>query len=478
MSSSAAALHGAPLAGRLANRPMQRSDVPHREFRSSTWSTTRGRGEARRRQPRAVPCLGVDLALPLASGPISGSFAVPASKSIEQRVLALAALSEAPVTFEGLDGAASGRDVTDLRAALAKLGTWRAGALGASRASLTLDLGLGATGFRLATALATLRPAGARTLVTGRPALLARPHRELRRALQRLGGHVIRKPSGAHRVIAGGLRGGALTLGCRSSSQHVTALMILAPRLGGLSLRLAETPVSRSYLRVTGEVLTQFGIRTLIDGLGEPRGHIEVAGGAPVCARARIEPDASAAAFWWAAATVTGGEVVVQGLPAESEQADMALLPVLESMGAQVETTPDGAVRVRGPGTTLSAPGEVYLGDAPDLLPLMAALAALARGTTRLCGAAHARGKESDRLAASAEMIVALGGRVEVLPDGLLIEGGSLHAGVVSAAGDHRIAFAAGLLGLVVPGVLLRGAAAASKSHPTFLAELARAAGA
>ncbi len=426
----------------------------------------------------ALRCVRVDVPLPLARQPVTGAFCVPASKSSLQRALVLAALSETPVAIEVGDAAPGGEDVAALGAALERLGAWGGGALGAGRASLALDLGLGATGFRLVTALATLRPAGARTLVRGRPALLARPHQELRRALKRLGAHVLRKPSGAHRVIAGGMRGGRLTVGCRSSSQHVTALMLLAPRLGGLTLSLADRPVSRPYLRLTAQLLARFGIAARLEGLEAPGGRIEVAAGVPACERLSIEPDASAAAFWWAAAALTGGEVSIPGLGRGSAQADVLLLEVLERMGAQVERAADASALVRGPAEGLVGAGEVDLGDAPDLVPLTAALAACARGRTYLRGVLHARGKESDRLAASAALIAALGGRAEVLSDGLVVEGGPLRAGVVSAAGDHRIAFAAGLLGLVVPGVVLRGAGAASKSHPTFLAELARAAGA
>jgi len=266
-------------------------------------------------------------------------------------------------------------------------------------------------------------------------------------------------------------------VGCRTSSQHLTALMLLAPRLGGLALTLADRPVSRPYLRLTADLLARFGIAARLSGLETPGGLIEVPAGAPACSRLSIEPDASAAAAWWAAAALTGGEAVIQGLGRESAQADVALLGVLERMGARVESAADASALVRGPRAGLVGAGEVDLGDAPDLVPLVAALAARAHGRTHILGVAHARGKESDRLASSAALLAALGGRAELRPDGLVVEGGPLHEGVVQAAGDHRIAFAAGLLGLVVPGVVLHGARVISKSYPTFLDELARAAG-
>lgn len=410
-----------------------------------------------------------------ARGPVNGTFAVPASKSLLQRVLALAALADGPCEPQTPGAQPPGEDVARLEAALGLLGRWTDGALGASCASLALDLGFGATGLRLATALATVRPAGARTLVRGRPALLSRPHRDLRLALERLGGHVRRRHSGALRVIAGGMRGGRLAVGCRRSSQHITALMLLAPRLGGLKLELVDQPVSRPYIELTRSVLAGFGIPATVEGLDAPGGLVRVPEGAPRAARYAVEPDASAAAAWWAAAALTGGRVEVAGIGPDCRQADMALLRLLPSMGAQVGPGESG-MRVVGPREGLEAAGTLDLADAPDLVPLVAVLAARARGVTRLTGVAHVRGKESDRLQTTAAGLRALGARVEVLDDGLAVHGGPLTGARVAVAGDHRLAFAFGVLGLTLPGVVLAGAQAASKSHPRFLDDLARAA--
>lgn len=419
-------------------------------------------------------------ALPHARRPLHGPCPVPPSKSILQRALVLDALAGAPCDLRLHDGtpalgAGCAQDVLDLAAALARLGRWQDGALGRSRASLVLDVGLGATGLRLCTALATLRPAGARTLVRGRPALLARPHRELRRALARLGGHVVRKPSGAHRVLGGGMHGGEVTVAAERSSQHLSALMLLAPRLGGVVLRVPGVAVSRPYLEVTAGVLRAFGIGVRLQGLEAPGGRIEVQAGEPRCARFVVEPDASAAAFWWAAAALTDGRAVVAGLPAQSAQADACLPALLARMGARVGSLPTGEAVVQGPPQGLQAPGEVDLRDAPDLLPLVAVLAAFAVGRTRLVGLAHARGKESDRVARSASLIQALGVEVHAGADALEVTGGTPRAAALHAHGDHRLAFAAALAALRLPGCTLAGGAAVAKSHPRLWADLAQA---
>jgi 3-phosphoshikimate 1-carboxyvinyltransferase len=118
----------------------------------------------------------------------------------------------------------------------------------------------------------------------------------------------------------------------------------------------------------------------------------------------------------------------------------------------------------------------VDLRDAPDLLPLVAVLAVRARGTTRIRGVPHARIKESDRIRATVRGLVALGGAAEEMPDGVVVTGGGPRPGAVRVRADHRLAFAFGVLGLVVPGVVLQGAESVAKSHPAFLADLARAA--
>ncbi|MHC5010551.1 MAG: 3-phosphoshikimate 1-carboxyvinyltransferase [Planctomycetota bacterium] len=416
-----------------------------------------------------------EFVVPTAAAPIEGPFEVPPSKSIHQRALVLAALGDGSTRIEA-PGGEPGEDVRRVTAALDAVGPWRGAALGTGRDRLHLDLGRGATGFRLLVAAATLRPPGAPTLVGGHPSLLARPHRPLLRALRRLGGHVRRRRSGAVRVLGGGMAGGTLGIRARPSSQYATALLLIAPRIGGLTLRLLGRAVSLPYLRLTLEVLAAFGIGAQADGIEGEHGVIRVPAGTPAASRFVVEPDASAAAAWWAAAALTGGDVWVRGLPRATVQADAALLPLLECMGAAVTTADGGEARVRAHRGGLRALAEIDLGDAPDLVPLVGVLAGSVPGTTRIRGAGHARLKESDRLATVAAGLRALGGDASIEGEDLVVHGGGLRGGRVAVAGDHRIAFAFGVLGLVVPGVVLEGADAAVKSHPSFLRDLQRAA--
>ena len=404
-------------------------------------------------------------------------FGVPASKSLHQRALVLAALcDDAPHLSMHAGAHAAGEDVRRCAAAVAQLGSWQGTALGASRERLILDLGEGGTAFRFALALSTLRPAGARTLVRGRPVLLRRPHRPLQLALRRLGGQLKRRHSGAVRVLGGGLRGGcSLTLDTSRSSQFASALLLVAPRIGGLTLHLPAPVSSEAYLDLTISLLRRFDVPvTRVPARGSHPLTIAVEACAPHAAAFTIEPDASAAAAWWAAAALSEGEAVVPGLPATTGQADAALWGILRRFGAEVFEDEAGDVGVRGRGCLVAPAEPIDLRSSPDLLFLVGALAARADGETRIRGVSHARGKESDRVAVLAAGLEALGADVDVdEADGIRIGGGGLRGAVVDCAGDHRAAIGFGVLGLGLPGIVLAGAEVVAKSQPNFLADLA-----
>jgi 3-phosphoshikimate 1-carboxyvinyltransferase len=186
-----------------------------------------------------------------------------------------------------------------------------------------------------------------------------------------------------------------------------------------------------------------------------------------------IEPDLSNAAVFLAAAAMTGGAVTVAGWPAVTNQPGIGILDVLEAFGARVIPGPDG-LTVLGPAELSGV--DVDLRDVGELAPTVAALAAAAASPSRLRGIAHLRGHETDRLAALAAEITALGGRATETADGLAIEPARLRADPDrqwGAYADHRMATAGALLGLVVPGVVVDDIHATSKTIPDFPARWA-----
>jgi 3-phosphoshikimate 1-carboxyvinyltransferase len=178
-----------------------------------------------------------------------------------------------------------------------------------------------------------------------------------------------------------------------------------------------------------------------------------------------IEPDLSGAAPFFAAAIVTGGAVTLAGWPAESWQPVGRLTELLTALGAEVSQGEAG-LTVRGTGTLHGITAD--LSEVSELTPVVAALAALADGPSELRGVAHIRGHETDRIAALAVELTKAGAEVTEFPDGLRITPRPLHATSFETYADHRMAHAAAVIGLAVPGVELTDVACTSKTLPEF----------
>ena len=180
-----------------------------------------------------------------------------------------------------------------------------------------------------------------------------------------------------------------------------------------------------------------------------------------------MEGDWSSAAFFLAAGAL-GGPVTVTGLDAASLQGDRAIVPILKRFGASVEISGE---RVTASGGKMRG-GDIDLREIPDLLPVLAAVAAAAEGRSRFTGGARLRFKESDRIASTAALLRSLGGGAEELSDGLIVHGGGLAGGAVDSFGDHRIAMAAAVAALRCAGpVTISGAGAVEKSYPAFFTD-------
>lgn len=263
----------------------------------------------------------------------------------------------------------------------------------------------------------------------------------------------------------GRVSGGPVLIDASASSQLVSGLLLTAPRFDhGLYLRHHGPPMpSAPHLAMTVSMLRAAGV-ALDD---EMPAQWAVRNG-PVAARDwEIEPDLSSAAPFLAAAMVTAGRVRVPGWPAATTQPGGLLPGLLERMG--------GSYRLDESGLTLTGPDrlgplDADLGEAGELTPVLTALAALADGPSRLSGVAHLRFQETDRLAALAREISALGGMVAETHDGLTVRPQPLHGGVFSTYDDHRLAMAAAVLGLVVDEVQVENVGTTAKTLPGFVA--------
>jgi len=403
---------------------------------------------------------------PVATEPVRATVAVPGSKSITNRALLLAALSERGAT---LTGALRSRDTDLMVTALRALGVPmtvdgdrvrvepHAGLTGPA----TVDCGLAGTVMRFVPPAAALADGEIR--FDGDPRARERPMSTVLDALRALGATIDGDALPFTLHGKGGLPGGTVTIDASASSQFVSGLLLAGAGYDqGLTVLHDGKPVpSMPHIEMTVHMLREAGV-TVDDG--EPdRWRVEP--GAVTAPDWWIEPDLSNATPFLAAAAVTGGSVTVPGWPADTTQPGDAIGDIAARMGCEVTRGPTG-LTVTGP-VRLSGV-DIDLRDVGELTPTVAALAALAEGSSVLRGIAHLRGHETDRLAALVAEINGLGGDARETEDGLEIRPAALHGGTWHAYADHRMATAGAIVGLVVPGVEVDDIATTAKTLPDF----------
>jgi 3-phosphoshikimate 1-carboxyvinyltransferase len=431
---------------------------------------------------------GDDWAAPLAASAVHASVPLPGSKSVTNRALILAALA---TTQTQIIGPLQARDTELMAAAVTALGATvqqsRSADSGpAERGSWLVtpgwtgrpthvDVGNAGTVLRFVPPIAALAPADVE--FAGDPRAAQRPVGQLLHGLRQLGVDIADGGRGAVPFIVRGrgrVTGGTVVLDACSSSQLVSGLMLAAPRYEtGVQIRhRGERIPSAPHIAMTTAMLRAAGAQVESGTAGNQGDSAvpdfwRVRPGPLTPVRIEVEPDLSNAAPFLAAALVTGGTVTIPGWPPRSLQAAGQIIDVLSQMGAACTATPTG-LQVKGTGVIHGIRAD--LRDVAELTPVLTALAALADSSSEFAGIGHLRLHESDRLAALADEIGALGGLVTELPDGLRVQPRPLRAtdNPFDSHDDHRLVMAAAVLGLVVPGLRVRNAATVGKTFPAF----------
>jgi 3-phosphoshikimate 1-carboxyvinyltransferase len=405
---------------------------------------------------------------PTPGQPVTSVVTLPGSKSLTNRALVLAALAEGPST---VCGALRSRDTELMAAALRSLGCsvhtshddWEV-IPGPLRGPAEVECGLAGTVMRFVPPVAAL--AAGEVRFDGDEHARTRPMGVVLDALREVGVGVDDGGRGALPFTVhgtGAVRGGRVVLDASASSQFVSALLLAGARYDeGIDVLHDGKPVpSLPHIEMTVAALRQHGVEVHDD---EPN-RWRVMPGPVRAVDVTVEPDLSNAAPFLASAAVTGGRVTVRGWPRVTTQAGDQLREILGRMGAEVALTDDG-LTVKGAAALRGV--DLDLHDVGELTPAVAALAALADSPTVLRGVGHIRGHETDRLTALATELNRLGGDVTELPDGLEIRPAALHGGRFRTYADHRMAHAAVILGLAVPGVLVEDVATTGKTFPDF----------
>ncbi len=407
-------------------------------------------------------------------GPLDAAVVVPGSKSITNRALVVAALAEGCSTLEG---ALSAEDTEAMADSLVRLGIpvsidtsaseiaveGRGGRL--APGPVELDARLSGTTARFV--LPVLALGQGRYRLDGLPPLRRRPMGPTLGALRRLGAVVEEEAAVGHlpvSVVASGLKGGTVRVPGSASSQFASGLLLSAPAMAeGLHLELEPPTVSRPYLELTLAVMEAFGAEVA----GNVESGVTVDAGRYRGRRYRIEPDASAASYFFAAAVICGGRVRVPGLGRASAQGDLAFVDILDAMGARVRWE-EGAVEVSS-GDDLRGV-EVDMADCSDVAQTLAAVAVFASSPTRVRGIGFIRRKETDRIAAVVGELRRCGIDAIEEADGFTVRPGRPRPARIETYHDHRMAMSFTLLGLREPGIEIADPSCVAKTFPGFFA--------
>jgi 3-phosphoshikimate 1-carboxyvinyltransferase len=417
--------------------------------------------------------------VPLAAPP-NVMVSVPGSKSITNRALVLAALTPMDGDLR-LTGALRSEDTEVMVDCLKRLGyriepAWESNTIhfpfherrGIPVPSADLFVANSGTTIRFLAALVVTGNGTYR--LDGVPRMRERPIQDLLAALNQLDGvrAVSETGSGCPPVVIRSTWAVAkrpIRVRAESSSQFVSGLLLAAPFLsddeGPVCVEIDGPVVSEPYIDMTLAMLRQWWHGA--ERIGPNQFCVSNSGThGPMCYS--IEPDASAASYFFAASAIARGTVTVRGMKRNMLQGDIRFVDSLQKMGCEVAEFAEG-VRVTGhPLRGITAD----MNDISDTVMTLAAVACFADGPTTIRNVAHIRHKETDRIAALATELRKLRAEIEEYPDGLKITPRPLKGCAVETYNDHRMAMSLALIGLKVPGVVIKNPGCVAKTYPGF----------
>ena len=273
-------------------------------------------------------------------------------------------------------------------------------------------------------------------------------------------------------IRSNGITGGTVTMAGDTSSQYFTALLMIGPvTQDGITIDVEGDLVSKPYLDMTIATMGDFGATVRHENYQQ----FTIPGGQSYTARDySIEPDASAASYFFALAAVTGGRITVENLGTRSVQGDVEFVDVLEQMGCRVDRT-EQQITVTGPEKLSGL--TVDMNAISDTMPTLGAIAPLASGPVSIRNVEHVRHKETDRISAVAAELHRTGIEVDEHQDGVTIYPGKPNPAIIETYQDHRMAMSFAVLGSVVPGITIDDPGCVAKTFPDFFTRLDQALG-
>lgn len=408
------------------------------------------------------------------SGLLDATIEVPGSKSVANRALICAMLADGESIVRGVPNGDDTQVIIDVLTAMSAVSFSEDGARVRGNTQPVLpgivDAGLAGTSSRFLTAVAAI--SGGTTLIDGGDPLRLRPMGDLHDALEQLGASIEPLGETGHLPVSVSgsiISGGDVTIRASVSSQFISALMLIGPMVrGGLTIHRLGARVSESYVSMTAQVMSSFGVDVVVN-----ENSIVVPEGRYRPCEYNIEPDFSSAAFPIVACLLRGGQVRIRHLSSAMSQGDAAILDIASRLGATVDHV-DGDVVVQAPPNLTSDQLSLSMTDCSDLVPVVAVALTRCARTSSIDGVGFIRHKESDRLGDVADELRKVGAIVEVTDDGLVITRSDHYRGaVLSTHHDHRLAMSFALLSLVTENIAIEDPDVVGKSWPQYFSDMA-----
>lgn len=407
---------------------------------------------------------------------VSGAITAPPSKSVTHRTIILAALANGTSHLKNIllsdDTKYTIKGLLSLGVIIKQKGNdlivhGTGGKLTAP--NKPIFLGNSGSSMRMLTAVAVL--ADGTTTLTGEKRLCQRPIGELLTAIRSLGVNArSQENNDCPPVVVKGskINGGIITISGSVSQQYITALLLIAPfAKNSLTIKIDKNQKSRPYIAITIDLMKTFGVNVENDNFQTIRVQSNQTYNAQTYT---VEGDYSSASYFFAAAAIAKGPVIVKNLRPDSKQGDKEFLPILESMGCDIKQHTDGFSVSRN--NELSGI-DVSMGDYPDIVQTFAVVAAFAKGKTTIRNIDHLRFKESDRLETTMIELKKMGIACSYENEILSIQGDNPHGAVIETHKDHRVAMSFAIAGLVAEGeTIIKNAEVINKSYPNFFNDL------
>lgn len=414
--------------------------------------------------------------------PLDCTVDVPGSKSITNRALLMAALANGKSV---LNGVLFSNDSRYFLTSLISLGyiievnevenyvAINGHGADIPKKNATIDVGSAGTAARFLTAMLAL--SDGEYVINASEQMKKRPMLPLFEALTAMGaeftfieknGHLPVKVKGA--AFNGAVPASEVDIDISESTQFLSALLMVAPMLeNGLKINITSKKTEGSYIKITTKMMHQFGCDTLHEG-----SVYEIPAGQTYMAETYlIEPDVSAACYFYAAAALTGGHVLVKNVHSTSMQGDMKFLDVLKQMGCVIREEREG-IYVTGPENGQYSGVDVDMNDFSDQTMTLAAIAPFAKTPTYIKNIGHIRLQESDRIHAIVTELTRVGINVEEERDAIRIHPGTPHGAVIQTYDDHRMAMAFALIGLKCEGIVIDNCECCGKTFENYFSVL------